>query len=109
MVISGGFPPQKIPIRKEEKMIKSIGLFWGIVLLLSESGMAQTPSPSGKTPKEETMEIQTDMLPPASAEKVVPTHPFFAAPTAGSEVMEKLEELDERVSKLEKKEKSQSQ
>jgi hypothetical protein len=52
--------------------------------------------------------IQSDRLPPASAEKVVPLHPFFSEPTTGNEVFEsvveqqhQIEKLEERVTRLE--------
>ena len=48
-----------------------------------------------------TVNIPSDLPPPASAEKVVPTHPFFSESTA-NELMEKVQELEERIKKLEK-------
>ena len=69
----------------------------GIFFLVSEKGMAQAT-----TPKTQTMDIQTDMLPPPSAEEVMPTHPFFAGPTSPEEeLLEMVEELKDRVKKLE--------
>lgn len=48
-----------------------------------------------------TVDIASDLPPPASAEQVVPTHPFFSESVA-NELMEKVQELQERIEKLEK-------
>lgn len=48
-----------------------------------------------------TVDIATDLPPPASAEQVMPTHPFFSE-SAATELMERIQDLEERVQKLEK-------
>ena len=52
--------------------------------------------------------IQTDMLPPPSAEEIVPQHPFFSESTPANEVFEsvvaqqhQIQKLEERVKHLE--------
>ncbi len=77
-------------------MGKTAILFWGILPFLWSEARADPK------PKTETMYIETDQLPPASAEEVVPKHPFFSEPTTGNEVMEKVMELEERIEELEK-------
>src|SRR5262245_2925173 len=92
-------------------------LFAFIILMISLSnGRAEAPTVSQPTmerrmqvaakedkgSKTETIYIQTDLPPPAEAEEVMPTHPFFASPSAASEVLQKVQELEERVEKLEK-------
>lgn len=77
--------------------MKGASLFLGALLCTLTNGVAQTPL------KTETMEIQTDMLPPPSAEENDPMHPFFAAPSTGNEVMEEVEVLKERIKKLEER------
>ncbi|MBX9786936.1 MAG: hypothetical protein K2Y08_06330 [Alphaproteobacteria bacterium] len=46
--------------------------------------------------------IQTDRLPPASAEEVVPQHPFFSDPPA-NEVFESVEAQQHQIQKLEER------
>jgi hypothetical protein len=82
--------------------MKWVGLFLGALLLLSERGMAQTNTSSQETGKTDTIYIPTDLPLPPSAEKVAPTHPFFAAPSTGYEANDEFEELKDRVDKLEK-------
>ncbi|MBS0272716.1 MAG: hypothetical protein JSR85_08775 [Proteobacteria bacterium] len=81
-----------------EKLTKWAAFIGGVLFLFPENGVAQTSAP-----KTETMDIQTDLPPPASAEEVVPKHPFFSEPTTGNEVFEEVEELKDRVKKLEEK------
>lgn len=79
--------------------MKSIPALATILLLSSGAGDAAI-TPGDKTI---TIDIPTDLPPPpAAAEKAAPTHPFFAAPNTGVEVMEKVNELEERIEKLEK-------
>ena len=47
--------------------------------------------------------IQTDMLPPPSAEEVVPKHPFFSEPTPANEVFESVEAQQQQIQKLEER------
>ena len=51
----------------------------------------------------EDLYIQSDRLPPASAEKVVPMHPFFSEPTTGNEVFESVVEQQHQIEKLEER------
>lgn len=99
MEISVGFHPQKMQsIRMGEKLTKWASFIGGVLLLVPENGIAQS-----NTPKTETMDIQTDLPPPASAEEVVPKHPFFSEPTTGNEVFEEVEALREEVNELKKR------
>lgn len=47
--------------------------------------------------------IQTDRLPPPSAEEVVPQHPFFSEPTPANEVFESVEAQQRQIQKLEER------
>lgn len=73
----------------------------GSLLFLPCETFAEKESSSKATPGTEIIDIQTDSLPPASAEEIVPRHPFFSEPTTGNEVFEEVEELKERVRTLE--------
>ncbi len=46
--------------------------------------------------------IQTDRLPPASAEEIAPQHPFFSDPPA-NEVFESVEAQQHQIQKLEER------
>lgn len=48
------------------------------------------------------IDIPTDQELPPSAEKVTPTHPFFAAPNSANELMDKIEGLEKRIKDLER-------
>lgn len=73
-----------------------------IIFLISPAySMSSSAPKENEKDKTITIDIATDLPPPASAEKVVPTHPFFSESTA-NELMEKVQELEERVGKLEK-------
>ena len=61
----------------------------GVMVLSLSEGMALTDPNSPKTPNTETIYIPTDNPPPASADDY--SHPFFAAPSTGNEVMEEME------------------
>lgn len=78
-------------------MKPALFLLLGLVMSL-ENGMAK----DAPTEKSRIINIPTDKLPPADAEKVAPTHPFFAD-SAANELMEKVQELEERIAKLEQK------
>lgn len=82
--------------------MKSLLLGLGILLVSLEQGRAEAPSKGSAGDKTVIIEIPADLPPPPSAEEVVPTHPFFAAPSTGNEVMEKIQELEDRIEKLEK-------
>jgi hypothetical protein len=69
-----------------------------LLVINPEYGMAKEGDAGDKTI---TIDIPTDLPPPASAEEVLPTHPFFSEST-GNEVMEKVQELEARIEKLEK-------
>lgn len=73
--------------------------FLGISLLFLGSAGAQDQPKS--PPGTETILIPSDMLPPPSAEKVVPKTPFFTEPSTGNEVLEYVEALRHRVDALE--------
>ncbi len=79
----------------KRKVFTWLGFFGGILGLLSEDGHTQY------SPSTLEMSIPTDLPPPASAEDIMPTHPFFAAPSSANEVLDRVEELEERVQKLE--------
>ncbi len=66
----------------------------GGFLLFPQSGFAENQ-------QEKTMYLQTDYPPEASAEANDLYQPFFAAPSAASEVQEEVTELTARVKKLE--------
>lgn len=88
-------------------MIKKVKSYAGLVgsacLLFPVSSFAQTVSEQGNAPKTEIMDIETNRLPPASAEEIAPKHPFFSETSPASEVMEEVEELKERLQKIEEK------
>lgn len=64
-----------------------------MALCCGEASFAQT----------QDLYIQTDKLPPASAEEVVPMHPFFSEPTTGNEVFESVVEQQHQIEKLEER------
>ncbi len=70
------------------------------IAVFSQNGNARAESKTIDDSKTVTIEIPSDRLPPPSAEKEVPLHPFFSEST-GNEAMEKIQELNDRVSKLE--------
>jgi hypothetical protein len=102
MAISVGLPPLLTLMVKRGGRMKPI--VWVIMSLLFTiaNGMAEQVSKEGASDKTIVIDIPSDLPVPPSAEKVAPIHPFFAAPSPGSEVMEKLQELEERIEKLEK-------
>ncbi|MBL8675956.1 MAG: hypothetical protein JNJ47_00785 [Alphaproteobacteria bacterium] len=58
---------------------------------------------SSATTEEKNLYIQTDKLPPPSAEEVVPQHPFFSEPTPANEVFESVEAQQKQIQKLEER------
>ena len=81
--------------------MKPILLILSILLLSLGNGMAKEASKSNTSDKTVIINIPSDLPPPPSAEKVLPTHPFFAE-TPANEIMEKIQELEERIEHLEK-------
>lgn len=82
-------------------MKSTLFLLTTLLILSPESGKAEGAPKETTGDKTITIDIPTDLQPPASAEQVVPTHPFFSE-SAANEVMEKVQELEERIEKLEK-------
>ena len=98
--ILDGSHPLKIQKDREKHMTKTA--LFATMILWGGLSLAKAED------KTEDIFIPTDNEPPASAEELVPKHPFFAEPTSGNEVFESVEEqrlhiqkLDERVTRLE--------
>lgn len=83
--------------------MNKVGIFFTVLLLLHVNDNVMAASRPQALARTETIEIPTDMLPPPSAEEVVPKHPFFSETTTGKEVFEYVLELEERVKVLEDK------
>lgn len=82
--------------------MKSILYILCALVVSTGNGIPKETPANDANSKTVIINIPTGSLPPASAEEVVPKHPFFAE-SIGAEAMEKLTELEERIEKLEKK------
>ncbi|MBA3813475.1 MAG: hypothetical protein H0X26_03135 [Alphaproteobacteria bacterium] len=82
--------------------MKNILFLFTALLVCLENGRAEDAPKGAKADKTTIINIPSDLPTPPSAEKIVPSHPFFSEST-GNEVMEKVLELEERIDKLEKK------
>ncbi len=81
--------------------MKKILFLFAALLMCLENGKAEDVTKGGRADKATIINIPSDLSTPPSAEKVVPSHPFFSEST-GNEVMETVLELEERIGKLEK-------
>ena len=81
--------------------MKPILFVLGSLLMSLANGIAAEAKDSSAN-KTVIIDIPADAPVPPSAEKVLPTHPFFSESPA-TEVMEKIQELEDRIDKLDKK------
>jgi hypothetical protein len=81
--------------------MKPILFVLGSLLMSLANGIAAEAKDNAAN-KTVIIDIPSDMPVPPSAEKVLPTHPFFNESPA-NEVMETIQELEDRIEKLDKR------